>query len=102
MKLSSLFFFFVNLVLFVLFTALSAARYILYPGIWSRMLRHPVQSLYLGTFSMGASTLYSVSITVLHGSYNFGGRGFVYVIWVLWWVDVSLSILCCWGTMHIM
>ncbi|KAF8135575.1 voltage-dependent anion channel [Boletus edulis] len=102
MKLFSLAFFFLNLALFVLFTVLSTARYILFPGVWSRMLRHPVQSLFLGTFPMGATTLFSVSITMIYGTYNFGGRVFVYAIWILWWLDVAISVLCCWGTVHIM
>jgi hypothetical protein len=37
-----------NVVLFVTFTAISVVRYTLYPGIWTQMLRHPVQSLFLG------------------------------------------------------
>ncbi|KAH0827619.1 voltage-dependent anion channel [Lanmaoa asiatica] len=102
MRLFSLAFFFLNLALFVLFTALSVARYILFPGIWNRMLRHPIQSLYLGTFPMGATTLFTVSITLIYGTYNFGGRSFVCAIWALWWLDVAISILCCWGIMHIM
>lgn len=102
MKVFSLAFFFLNLALFVLFSALSLARYILFPGIWNRMLRHPVQSLYLGTFPMGATTLFAVAITVIHDNYGFGGRPFAYAIWALWWLDVAISILCCWGTMHIM
>lgn len=102
MKLFSLVFFFLNLALFVLFTVLSAARYIVFPGIWNRMLRHPVQSLYLGTFPMGATTLFTVSINVIYDTYNFGGRPFVYAIWAFWWLDVAISILCCWGIVHIM
>ncbi|KAI9572052.1 voltage-dependent anion channel, partial [Boletus coccyginus] len=102
MKLLSLAFFFLNLALFVLFTAVSAARYILFPDIWSRMLRHPVQSMYLGTFPMGATTLFAVSITVIHDIYNFGGRPLVYAIWALWWLDVAISVLCCWGIGHTM
>lgn len=102
MKLFSVVLFFFNLALFVLFTALSVARYTLFPGIWNRMLRHPIQSLYLGTFPMGATTLFTISITVLYGNYNFGGRPFVYLIWALWWLDVAITILCCWGTLHIM
>ncbi|KIJ18870.1 hypothetical protein PAXINDRAFT_109264 [Paxillus involutus ATCC 200175] len=102
MKVFTLLFFFLNLVLFVLFTAVSAVRYILFPGIWNRMLRHPVQSLYLGTFPMGATPLLTVAITAIHNTYNFGGRPFVYTIWTLWWLDIALSILCCWGMVHIM
>lgn len=51
---------------------------------------------------MGASTLLTVSITLIHSAYHFGGRPFVYVIWALWWVDVAISILCFWGIVHIM
>ncbi|KIJ67708.1 hypothetical protein HYDPIDRAFT_83974, partial [Hydnomerulius pinastri MD-312] len=102
MKAFTLVFFFLNLVLFVLFTAVSAARYILFPGIWDRMMRHPVQSLYLGTFPMGGTTLLTVAIADIYDTYNFGGRPFVYAVWVLWWVDVAISLLCCWGIVHIM
>ncbi|KAF9244877.1 voltage-dependent anion channel [Melanogaster broomeanus] len=102
MKAFTLVFFFLNLVLFVLFTAVSAARYILFPGIWSRMLRHPVQSLYLGTFPMGATPLLTMAIADIYDTYNFGGRPFVYAIWALWWLDVAISLLCCWGIVHIM
>ena len=37
-----------NILLFVTFTIISALRYTLYPGIFNAMLRHPVQSLFLG------------------------------------------------------
>ena len=40
----------VNVFLFVLFTIISVARYTLFPGVWSAMIRHPVQSLFLGEF----------------------------------------------------
>ena len=95
-------FFFLNLLLFVLFCAASAVRYWHFPGVWDAMLQHPVQSLYLGTFPMGALTLISVATTVLHGQYGFGGRGFLYTLWAFWWVDVALSALCCLGISYIM
>lgn len=66
------------------------------------MIRHPVESLYLGTFPMGATTLIGVGTTVLHGQYGFGGKGFLYTLWALWWIDVALSILCCWGGIYVM
>lgn len=37
-----------NIVLFVIFTVISFLRYTLFRGLWSSMLRHPVQSLFLG------------------------------------------------------
>jgi tellurite resistance protein TehA-like permease len=66
------------------------------------MLQHPVQSLYVGTFPMGAMTLISVATTVLHGKYGFGGRGFLYALWAFWWVDIAVSALCCWGIIYVM
>lgn len=38
-----------NVILFVVFTFTSVLRYTLYPGIWTAMIKHPVQSLFLGT-----------------------------------------------------
>jgi len=38
-----------NILLFGLFSVVSLLRYYLFPGLWSAMLRHPVQSLFLGT-----------------------------------------------------
>ena len=95
-------FFFLNLVLFVLFCAATVARYWRFPGVWGAMIRHPVQSLYLGTFPMGALTLIGVATTVLHGQYGFGGRGFLYTLWAFWWVDIAVSALCCWGIIYVM
>ena len=95
-------FFFLNLVLFAIFCIANVARYGRSPSVWNTMLRHPVQSLYLGTFPMGSITLISVATTVLHGKYGFGGRGFLYVLWALWWVDITVSALCCWGVIYVM
>ncbi|KAI6041607.1 voltage-dependent anion channel [Pisolithus marmoratus] len=94
-------FFCLGLGLFLLFTAISVARYMLYPSIWHRMIHHPVQSLYLGAFPMGASTLLSVATSAVREIFGLG-RPFVYTIWVLWWVDVIISVSCFCGTLHIM
>lgn len=37
-----------NILLFITFTIISAIRYTIYRGIFHAMLRHPVQSLFLG------------------------------------------------------
>jgi len=66
------------------------------------MIRDPVQSLNLSTFPMGAATLIGVATTVIHGEYGFGGRGFIFALWGLWWVDVAISCLCCWWLVHVM
>ncbi|KAI0266766.1 voltage-dependent anion channel-domain-containing protein [Gloeopeniophorella convolvens] len=102
MKALAIAFFCLNLLLFVLFTAASVARYTRYPDLWSLMLRHPTQSLFLGTFPMGAVTLINTAVNVIHGAYGYGGRGYLYAIWGLWWLDVAVSILCTWGIVHVM
>ncbi|KAI6046164.1 voltage-dependent anion channel [Pisolithus marmoratus] len=94
-------FFCLGLALFLLFTAISMARYTLYPNIWYRMIHHPVQSLYLGTFPMGAATLLSVATSGVRETFGFG-RPSVYMVWVLWWVDVIISVFCFCGTLHTM
>ncbi|KAH9998989.1 voltage-dependent anion channel-domain-containing protein [Russula vinacea] len=94
--------FFLNLFLFILFFSVSITRYIRDPNIWRIMIRHPVQSLYLSTFPMGAVTLIGVGTTVLHDQYGFGGRTFLFTLWGLWWVDIAVSFLCCWGLFYVM
>jgi tellurite resistance protein TehA-like permease len=37
-----------NIFLFILFTGISIVRYTVFRGVWSAMLKHPVQSLFLG------------------------------------------------------
>ncbi|RDB16735.1 Sulfite efflux pump SSU1 [Hypsizygus marmoreus] len=102
MKILSLLFFFLNLFLFLLFTALTITRYYLYPHTWAIMLRHPTMSLYTGCFPMGITTLINVSVDVINVGYGFGGQSFLYFIWAVWWIDVAISVLCCWGMVHIM
>ena len=91
-----------NLVLFLLFTALTIARYSMFPQSWRMTLRHPVTSLYTACFPMGLSTLIAVAVDPIHVLYGFGGRPFLYFLWAVWWADVAISALCCWGLLHIM
>ncbi|KAG7098528.1 hypothetical protein E1B28_000467 [Marasmius oreades] len=102
MHIMALIFFFLNLTLFVLFTVISLARYALFPKVWPIMISHPLQSLYTGTFPMGATTLLNICVTLINEKYGVGGKSFLYVIWALWWLDVAISIICCWGMLHIM
>ena len=95
-------FFFFNFALFMLFSAISAARYILFPQIWSRMIQHPVQSLYIGTFPMGATTLINIASADLFQTYGFGGKPFIYTVWACWWINVAISLVCCFGMVHVM
>lgn len=46
-----------NILLFCTFLLISILRYAIYPEIWRVMIRHPAQSLFLGTFPMGLATI---------------------------------------------
>jgi tellurite resistance protein TehA-like permease len=60
----SIAFLILNIVLFSLIFAISVLRYTLYPATWILMLRHPVQSLFLGTLPMGFATLVNMFVAI--------------------------------------
>ncbi|CAN8103919.1 unnamed protein product [Discula destructiva] len=82
-------FFALNTVLFTWAFAMSILRYGLYPEIWSAMIRHPVESLFLGTLPMGFATLVQ-SWCLLCCPY--WGHWSVFVAWAGWMVDSVASI----------
>lgn len=102
LKIFSAILFFLNLSLFIIFNILSLYRYLRYPQVWSDMLCHPVQSLYLGTYAMGFSTIINVGVQLIYEEYKFGGPAFLYFLWACWWYDVVLSFLCGFVLVHIM
>ncbi|KAK0504623.1 voltage-dependent anion channel [Armillaria luteobubalina] len=102
LRIMTLIFFFLNLCLFITFCAISIVRYITFPDIWGIMIRHPVQSLFTGTYPMGAITILNIAVSLIHEDYGFGGKPFLYVLWAFWWLDVISSFLCCFGVMHFM
>ena len=61
-----------NVLLFVTFILMTAARYLIWPGILPVMLKHEGQSLFLGTLPMGFATL--VNLTVFIAVPAFGQR----------------------------
>jgi len=95
-------FFFLNLALFCVFLILTISRYVMFPRVWGLMLKHPVQSLYLGCFPMGAVTLINTGLTIVNQYYNFGGKPLLYILWCFWWLDVILSFSCCFGLVYVM
>ncbi|KAH9931134.1 voltage-dependent anion channel [Epithele typhae] len=95
-------FFFLNLALFIIFNAFSIARYIIFPDVWSLMINHPAQSLFLGTYPMGAATLINVAVGLIYEDYGFGGKPFLYALWAFWWLDVIISLFCAFVVVHVM
>ncbi|KAL5523957.1 hypothetical protein ACEPAG_8130 [Sanghuangporus baumii] len=102
MQIAALFFLILNLAFFVILTICAFARYTIYRGIWSSMIHHPVQSLYLGCFPMGFATLIIAAVGIVYEYFEFGGEGFLYAMWSLWWLDVAVSLVTCFGQLHIM
>lgn len=82
--------FVLNIVLFLFFTGVTLARYILWPSLWRSMLHHPAQSLFLGTCPMGLSTI--VNMFAFSVAPAWGG-GWVNFTWVLWWINVVIALL---------
>ena len=90
----SIIFFILNVLIFTVIFAISILRYTLYPATWKLMIRHPAQSLFLGTLPMGFATL--VNLFVAHCVPAWGGRT-PYIAAVLWGLDAVVSVMCCLG-----
>jgi C4-dicarboxylate transporter/malic acid transport protein len=87
-------FYILNIVLFLVFLALTIARYVLYPWVFTRMLKHSSQSLFVGTLPMGLATIVNATVLIAVPTY---GDWALNLAWALWWLDVALSILSCFG-----
>lgn len=53
-----------NVSLFMVFLLFSILRYAIYPEIWFAMIRHPAESIFLGTFPMGLATIINMIVSV--------------------------------------
>jgi C4-dicarboxylate transporter/malic acid transport protein len=84
--------FVLNIVLFVASTIISVIRYTVYRGIFKAMVRHPVQSLFLGTIPMGLATIVNMCAFVLVPKW---GRWALTLTWTLWWIDSVIAISVC-------
>ncbi|TDL24281.1 hypothetical protein BD410DRAFT_115754 [Rickenella mellea] len=102
MQIIALSFLILNFALFIIITTCAVTRYLWFRSLWSAMIQHPVQSLYLGSFPMGFATILTASVGILYEHFGFGGPKFLYALWVLWWLDVSVALIICFGQLHIM
>lgn len=80
-----------NIGLFVLFTAMYAARWVMFFDEARRIFGHSTVSMFFGTIPMGLAT-------IINGFLLFGlprwGDGVIHVAEVLWWLDVAMSLAC--------
>ncbi|WP_233279562.1 TDT family transporter [Acidihalobacter yilgarnensis] len=79
--------------LYVLFSSLLLARLVWFPDSLGRLLRHPVQSMFLGAIPMGL-------VPILDGWVLFGpeliGHAAIGLAEALWWADAFLAVLFGW------
>jgi C4-dicarboxylate transporter/malic acid transport protein len=80
-----------NIVLFLTFSALYLARWILYFDEARRVFGHSTVSMFFGTIPMGLATL-------INGLLTFGlprwGSAVLPLAELLWWLDVAMSLAC--------
>lgn len=80
-----------NIVLFTLFTAAYAVRWMLFFDEARRIFGHSTVSMFFGTIPMGLAT-------IINGFLLFGvprwGDGVIQLVEVLWWIDVAMSLAC--------
>lgn len=88
-----------NVLLFGVFLSISVLRYLLYPDIFSVMVTHPAQSLFLGTLPMGLATIINM---FCFACVPVWGEWASYFAWVMWIIDAVISVLTCFGIPFIM
>ena len=80
-----------NIALFLLFTAMYTARWLLFFDEARRIFGHSTVSMFFGTIPMGLAT-------IINGFLVFGlarwGDGVIHLAEVLWWLDVAMSLAC--------
>jgi len=84
-------FWWLTIALFLLFTAMYTARWVLFFDEARRIFGHSTVSMFFGTIPMGLAT-------IINGLLLFGiprwGDGVVALAQVLWWLDVAMSLAC--------
>jgi len=80
-----------NILLFVLFSSLYAARWILFYNEAKQIFAHSTVSMFFGTIPMGLAT-------IINGMLIFGlprwGEVAVTIATGLWWVDAAMALVC--------
>jgi len=80
-----------NIALFVLFSILYGARWVLFFDEARRVFGHSTVSMFFGTIPMGLATL-------INGFMGYGlphwGEGILPLIESLWWLDVAMALVC--------
>ncbi|RDK42559.1 hypothetical protein M752DRAFT_251748 [Aspergillus phoenicis ATCC 13157] len=79
-----------NVLLFAIGCTITFLRYTLYPEIFFAMIKHPVQSMFIGTFPMGFATIINMFCFVCVPAWGDWTRNFA---WGLWIFDAIFSVI---------
>ncbi|PYH64104.1 TDT family transporter [Aspergillus vadensis CBS 113365] len=79
-----------NVLLFTIGCIITFLRYTLYPEIFFAMIKHPVQSMFIGTFPMGFATIINMFCFVCVPAWGDWTRNFA---WGLWIFDAIFSVI---------
>lgn len=80
-----------NIVLFLLFSGLYTARWLLFPQQALRIFGHSVVSMFFGAIPMGLATI--INGFIVFGIPHWGATA-VAIAEVLWWLDMAMAIGC--------
>jgi C4-dicarboxylate transporter/malic acid transport protein len=89
----------VDIVLYAVFTAMFAARWVFYPETIKPLLHHPLQSMFLGTLPMGLAPI--INGIVLFAGPHFGAGAYS-VAYELWCCDALLAVVVAVGVPYLM
>ncbi|RQR47359.1 C4-dicarboxylate ABC transporter [Burkholderia sp. Bp9126] len=88
----------VDIIVYVAFALMFAARWICFPKTIRPMLQHPVQSMFLGALPMGL-------VPIINGTVIFAGKWFgndAYAIaHAMWWFDAALALVVAIGVPYL-
>ncbi|PWY78105.1 malate permease [Aspergillus sclerotioniger CBS 115572] len=79
-----------NVLLFTMGCIITFLRYTLYPEIFFAMIKHPVQSMFIGTFPMGFATIINMFCLVCVPAWGDWAQN---LAWGLWIFDAVFSVI---------
>ncbi|KAB8222391.1 voltage-dependent anion channel [Aspergillus novoparasiticus] len=79
-----------NVLLFAIGCVITVLRYSLYPEIFTVMITHPVQSMFLGAFPMSFATIVNMFCFVCVPAWGEWAKNFA---WGMWIFDAVLSVI---------
>ncbi|MGF6851251.1 TDT family transporter [Paraburkholderia sp. CI3] len=88
----------VDIVLYAIFAAMFAARWICFPETIKPLLHHPLQSMFLGALPMGLAPI--INGIVLFAGQRFGAGAYT-LAYVLWCFDAVLAVVVAIGVPYL-